>query len=166
MPETTAGVPAPRVLVLYHPEIPEPTFSTPELSVPALATPEPAPANTSCPWFHQPDVPAPTLANPDPPPPPVLKNPDDGAVVVLPNPGTAGTSMIGIGISPMRMVPSKVAGTVSRVNPSGNSVNASSPTDSPVTPGGGPRKGQPTWKKVNLSLATSIPTVTGFAREW
>ncbi|CFH11061.1 Uncharacterised protein [Mycobacterium tuberculosis] len=91
----------------------------------------------------------------------MLKNPDDGAVVVLPNPGTAGTSMIGIGISPMRMVPSKVAGTVSRVNPSGNSVNASSPTDSPVTPAEARGKVSPPGKKVNPSLATSIPTVTG-----
>ncbi len=42
--------------------------------------------------------------------------------------------MIGIGISPMRMNCRRVAGTVSRVNPSGVRVNASSPADSPVAP--------------------------------
>ncbi len=47
MPET-ANCPLPEIAVLAPPEIPEPTFSTPELSVPASGR---LPANTSCPWF-------------------------------------------------------------------------------------------------------------------
>ncbi len=69
--------------------------------------------------------------------------------------------MIGIGMGPSSMVPSKVAGTLSIVNPSGNKVNASRPPDRLVTPAEALGNVRPPGKNVNASLPPDKPTVTG-----
>ncbi|CKS84629.1 Uncharacterised protein [Mycobacterium tuberculosis] len=134
-PDTSAGVPKPTIAVLYSPDIPEPTFSTPEFSVPTLRTPEPAPANAACAWFHQPELPAPKLPKPDTPPAPELKKPDDGVAVAFPKPGVGGTMMIGTLLSGTLMLRARLSGSGSIVKPPGNIVIGSSTPDASMVNG-------------------------------
>ncbi len=130
MPETTAGVPAPRVLVLYHPEIPEPTFSTPEPQraggLIRLLTRRAPGSSPTCPRVMNPD-----------PPPLVLKNPYQMGPCGVAEPRHRRH------INDRTPTDGAVEGRRHEgETASGNSVNASISTDSPVTRR--PAKGQNT----------------------